>query len=120
MNFFQAKMNEAKVECIPAREQRMDKCIEKVVFEEQAKLEEQAHAETLKELKELKELNELEEATRIAKIVEYRTGLVQKASPECIFKGSCVDCGCEIPEKFYEPDACLKGCYPAMKDTVLK
>lgn len=101
-------MNEAKVECIPAREQRMDKCIEK------AKLKEKAHAETLKELKEL------EEATRIAKIVEYRTGLVQKASPECIFRGSCVDCGCEIPEKFYEPDACLKGCYPAMKDTVLK
>lgn len=108
MNFLKAKMNEAKVQCIPAREQRMNEYIEKVVIEEQA------HAETLRQLKEL------EEATRIAKIVEYRTSLVQKASPECIFRGSCVDCGCEIPEKFYEPDGCLKGCYPAMKDTVLE
>ena len=45
----------------------------------------------------------------ITKVVLVRTELVRQKSPECL-KGSCVDCGCPVPDKFYELDGC-KICY---------
>lgn len=56
-----------------------------------------------------------DEALFIADVVEYRAELVKKMSPECLMRGSCVDCGCEIPEKFFEPAEC-KFCYPSITD----
>lgn len=45
----------------------------------------------------------------ITKVVLIRTELVRQRSPECL-RGSCVDCGCPVPDKFYELDGC-KFCY---------
>lgn len=44
-------------------------------------------------------------------IFTQRYEAVSKTSPQCIASGKCVVCGCDVPEKFYEPDACEKGCY---------
>jgi hypothetical protein len=52
-------------------------------------------------------------ADRTAQIVAQRTEGVQKNSPKCLEKGWCIHCGCDMPEKLYEPAACEYGCYPA-------
>jgi hypothetical protein len=44
---------------------------------------------------------------------EWRIAQVAEKSPECISGGICVHCGCDVPEKFWERDACEAGCYPA-------
>lgn len=54
----------------------------------------------------------LSQQEKTAKIVAERTELVKQNSPKCIEKGWCIHCGCDIPEKFYEPAACEYGCYP--------
>jgi hypothetical protein len=43
--------------------------------------------------------------------VQLRIGLVFENSPLCIEAGRCVQCGCDIPDKFYEPKGCDHGCY---------
>lgn len=43
---------------------------------------------------------------------EWRKEQVRKKSPGCVLNDACVDCGCETPDKFWEPDPCEKGCYP--------
>ena len=42
---------------------------------------------------------------------EWRKDRVSKISPKCL-EGECIHCGCITPDKFYEPDACERGCYP--------
>ena len=43
---------------------------------------------------------------------DWRYAQVKAKSPACIEQGACVKCGCDIPDKFFEPDACEEGCYP--------
>lgn len=43
--------------------------------------------------------------------VKIRMQSVFEKSPACIEKGRCVRCGCDIPDKFYEPAGCDYGCY---------
>ena len=41
----------------------------------------------------------------------YRVAQVTKKSPKCL-EGTCIHCGCETPDKFWEDAACEQGCYP--------
>jgi hypothetical protein len=46
---------------------------------------------------------------------EWRLGMVQQRKPECISGGACTECGCDTPDKFWEPDGC-ETCYPDWMD----
>ena len=43
---------------------------------------------------------------------EWREQQVSIKSPGCL-NGECIHCGCDTPDKFWEPDECERGCYPA-------
>lgn len=43
---------------------------------------------------------------------DWRHKLVAQKSPACITGGACVECGCDTPDKFFEPNACEGVCYP--------
>lgn len=64
--------------------------------------------ESRKEIEALIDNPDLKDHDRIPLV---RMLLVQEKSPACIALGSCVECKCPIPDKFYEQDACEKGCY---------
>lgn len=43
---------------------------------------------------------------------KWRKKLVETKSPLCLKNKACVHCGCDMPDKLWEPDACEGGCYP--------
>lgn len=47
--------------------------------------------------------------------VHFRRNEVLTKSPECLNNGACIHCGCDMPDKLYESDACEAGCYPEWK-----
>lgn len=55
--------------------------------------------------------NKVEADPWLEEQVKLRISLVFGKSPACIESGRCVNCGCDIPDKFYEPKGCDYGCY---------
>ena len=37
-------------------------------------------------------------------------------NPKCSEKGSCIECHCTVPDKFYSDKECEGGCYPSIMD----
>lgn len=52
--------------------------------------------------------------SHIKEQIEERIKLVADKSPECLSGGSCVKCGCSMPEKTYEDRPCEGECYGPM------
>ena len=52
--------------------------------------------------------------------VQIRMQAVFEKSPDCILQGRCVNCGCDIPDKFYEPAGCDSGCYGPLPEKTSK
>jgi len=40
----------------------------------------------------------------------------ERALPECIEKGQCISCGCDMPDMLYSDKSCERKCYPEMMD----
>jgi hypothetical protein len=58
-------------------------------------------------------VNEANPEPHIQEQYEMRLRLVSEKSPDCLLNGKC-KCGCDMPEKLYEPEPCEYGCYERM------
>lgn len=45
-------------------------------------------------------------------IIEQFEERCKTANKECILSGTCINCGCSVPDKFWEDAGCI--CYPPM------
>ena len=46
----------------------------------------------------------------------WRLAQIKEKSPECIEKGFCRLCGCDVIDKSFEMDGCAGKCYPERKN----